>query len=108
MCTYVQNWTLFYTKTLKDSDYSPNSSWNTLLKISVIEYYTRILPSQLDIDYTVKPVLSDHIKQDIFWLLGQVVAYCCMKVVQKAELSALLSFSNKQTPVYSVELILIT
>ena len=33
---------------------------------------------------TVKPVLSDHIKQDIFWLFRQVVAYCCMKIVQKA------------------------
>ena len=25
---------------------------------------------------TVKPVLSDHIKQDIFWHFRQVVAYC--------------------------------
>ena len=25
----------------------------------------------------VKPVLSDHIKQDIFWVFRQVVAYCC-------------------------------
>ena len=33
---------------------------------------------------TVRPVLSDHIKQDIFWLFRQVVAYCCMIVVQKA------------------------
>ena len=39
---------------------------------------------------TVKPVLSDHIKQDIFGCLllydtvVQVVAYCCMKEVQKA------------------------
>ena len=32
----------------------------------------------------VRPVLSDHIKQDIFWLFRQMVAYCCMKVVQKA------------------------
>ena len=37
---------------------------------------------------TVKPVLSD-IKQDIFWLFRQVVAYCCIKVVH--ELSALCS-----------------
>ena len=52
---------------------------------------------------TVKPVLRDHVKQDTFWLFRQVVAYCCMKVVQKAsvELSALLSFVNKQPPVYS-------
>ena len=27
----------------------------------------------------VKPVFSDHIKQDIFWLFRQVVANCCMK-----------------------------
>ena len=46
---------------------------------------------------TVKPVFSDPI--NIFWLFRQVVAYCCMEVVQKA--SALLSFSNKQLPVYS-------
>ena len=29
-------------------------------------------------------VLSDHIQQNIFWLFRQVVAYCGMKVVQKA------------------------
>ena len=35
---------------------------------------------------TVKTKLSDHIKQDIhvYWLFKQAVAYCCMKVVQKA------------------------
>ena len=33
---------------------------------------------------TVKPVLSDHIKQDIFFFFfRQVVASCYMKVVQK-------------------------
>ena len=41
--------------------------------------------SEREISHTVKPVLSNHIKQDIyFWLFRQVVAYCCMKVVQKA------------------------
>ena len=34
--------------------------------------------------YTVKPVFSDHIKQDIFLIFRQVVAYCYMKVVQEA------------------------
>ena len=33
---------------------------------------------------TVKPVFINHIKQDICLLFRQVVAYCCMKVVQKA------------------------
>ena len=33
---------------------------------------------------TVKPLLSGHIKQDTFWLFKPLVAYCCMKVVQKA------------------------
>ena len=32
----------------------------------------------------VKPVLIDHIKQNIFLLFRQVVAYCCIKVVQNA------------------------
>ena len=32
---------------------------------------------------TVNPVLSDQ-QHDIFWLFRQVVAYCCMKVVQIA------------------------
>ena len=36
------------------------------------------------VSYLDKPVFSDHIKQDLFWLFRQVVAYCCMKVVQKA------------------------
>ena len=40
-----------------------------------------VIPAALEI---VKPVLSDHIKQDIFRLFRQVVAYCCIKVVQKA------------------------
>ena len=30
---------------------------------------------------TVKPLLIDHIKQDIFWLFRQLVAYCCIKKV---------------------------
>ena len=41
---------------------------------------------------TVKPVLSDHIKQDIFWLFRQVVAYCCMKVVQKSSCRSFLRY----------------
>ena len=48
----------------------------------------------------VKPVSSDHVNQDILSLFRQVVAYCCMKVVQKAP-QLLLSFCNKHTPVYS-------
>ena len=58
--------------------------------------------------YTVKPLLREHVKQDIFWLLKRVVTYCCMviycciKVAQKAhELLALLSFGNKKLFVYS-------
>ena len=53
---------------------------------------------------TVKPVLGDHIQHGIFLafqVFRQVVAYCCMKVVLMHELSALLSFSNKQPPVKS-------
>ena len=46
----------------------------------------------------ITAVLSDHIKQDIFGPFRQVIAYCCMKVVQKAP--ALLLFSNKQQPFY--------
>ena len=41
-----------------------------------------------NVEGTVKPVLSSH-KKDIFWLFGQVVAYCCMKVVQEAPTVAL-------------------
>ena len=33
---------------------------------------------------TVQPVLSNHIKKTYFWLFRLVVAYCCMKLVQKA------------------------
>ena len=29
--------------------------------------------------FTVKSVLRNHIKQDMFWFFRQVVAYCCMK-----------------------------
>ena len=60
----------------------------------------------LSSEATVKSVLNDHIKQDTFWLFGQVVDYCCMKVLQKAptfmqqsatpvELTVLLACSNK-------------
>ena len=55
--------------------------------------------THLDIFYLVKvcivkPVLSDHIEHIYFWVFRQVVAYCWT-------LSAILSFSNKQLPVYS-------
>ena len=50
---------------------------------------------------TVKPVLSDHIKQHIFGFSDRWLLDCCMKVVQKHELSVLLSFSSKQPPFYS-------
>ena len=33
---------------------------------------------------TANPMFSDHIKQYIFLVFRQVVAYCFMKVVQKA------------------------
>ena len=34
--------------------------------------------------YTVKPVLSNHKSKTYLWLFRKVVAYGCMKVVQKA------------------------
>ena len=50
---------------------------------------------------TVKPVLSEHIKQDIFWAFQ--TGGCLLLHESSAEsshgLSALLSFSNKQPPV---------
>ena len=50
-------------------------------------------------DYTVKPVLSNHIKQNRFLTFQKTGAYSCMKIVH--ELSALLSFSNAQSHVNS-------
>ena len=46
--------------------------------------------------YTVKPVLSDHIKQIIFLACKTSGCFCCMKVVQKAPLHVLSINSNKQ------------
>ena len=50
--------------------------------------------------FAVKPVLSDHIKQDIF-LAIQAGGCLLLHESRAQELSALLSFSNKQPPVYS-------
>ena len=53
---------------------------------------------------TVKSVSSDHIKQDILFAFLTGVCLLLHKVVQQApiqELSALLSYSNKQPAVYS-------
>ena len=47
---------------------------------------------------TVIPVLSDHIKQDIFWLFRQVVAYCFLHFFHSARsnhLSIVISMSHK-------------
>ena len=35
----------------------------------------------VQLNSTVKPVFSDHIKQELFWRFRQMFAYCCMKVV---------------------------
>ena len=53
--------------------------------------------------YTVKPVLSIHIKQDIFlaFQTGDCLSLHESIAESPGELSALLSFSNKQPPVYS-------
>ena len=40
------------------------------------------LVSPVNKPYTVKPVLSDHIKQDIFRLFRQVVAYYIPRKMQ--------------------------
>ena len=48
------------------------------------------------VNNTARPVFSDHKNKPYVWLFRQVVAYCCMKVVQKAH-----AFSNKQPPVSS-------
>ena len=48
----------------------------------------------------VKPVLSDHIKQDTF-LAFQTGGCSLLHESSAQELSALLSSSNKQPPVYS-------
>ena len=61
----------------------------------------RIQISDTCISVTVKPVLSDRINMTYFWLFRQVVAYCCMNVVQKAAGAFCATFSKKQPPVYS-------
>ena len=57
---------------------------------------------------TVKPVLSDHIKQDIFLAFRNVDFYCCMNVAQKlllessTEIAFCATFMQQwQPPVYS-------
>ena len=47
----------------------------------------------------VKPVISDRIKQDIF--LAFQTGNCLLLHESSAESSALLSFSNKQPPVFN-------
>ena len=79
-------------------------------KISKISYDVSLSNTTLSWDKTggdnskpgiVKPVLSDHAKQDIFWLFRQVDAYCCMKVVQKAGAVCATFIHDKHPPVYS-------
>ena len=48
---------------------------------------------------TVKPVMRDHIKQDIF--LAFQTGGCLLLHESSAESSALLSFNNKQPPVFN-------
>ena len=47
-----------------------NNAWIKMYKGEI--YIFRFLS-------TVKPLLSDHIKKEYFWIFRLVVAYCCMK-----------------------------
>ena len=49
--------------------------------------------------YTVNPVFSDHIQQDIFLAIQTVDCLFLLEIsAEMNELSALISFSNKQPP----------
>ena len=62
---------------------------------SAVQFYFN---NVVHLDSTVKPVLSDYIKQDML-LAFQVGG--CLLLHESSELSTLLSFSNKQPPVCS-------
>ena len=51
---------------------------------------------------TVKPRLSNHINKTYIWLFRQVVAYCCMKVMQRAPADIHLAIGNHLSIVISI------
>ena len=73
---------------------------NLFYRLSLLECHSFIQPHHLN---TVKPVLSNHIKQDIF--LAFQASGCLLLHEGSAEssrrLSVLLLFSKKQSPTYS-------
>ena len=82
---------------------TPHTTWLLFLELKAV--FLISVNSQLS--FTFKPVLSDHIKQDIVLafqtggclLLHESSAESSCKLLQ--EVSVLFSFSYKQPPVYS-------
>ena len=77
-CTVTDSWEFV----------APMKSPRSALSVAVLGGKLYALGEGFSCSCTVKLVLIDHIKQDIFQLFRQVVAYCCMKVVQKAPVRA--------------------